>query len=538
MSTIPQANFTPVLQGYTGQGSFRYWCQTALPLVYDDSLSYYELLNKVVVYLNNAVSDVSNAETNINSLLEAFIELQEYVNDYFYSGEQIEPIIDRWLEEHPEATTTVLDGSISVNKLTKKLQLKSLIQLDDLTFNEEIALPVTTSYAEAITFFNNKYYVACKDFTATPNTHYIAIYDHNLEYISSVYTDPTYGTIHNITNDGTNLYGDFSLGYHVKFDENVENDIAVFNPDYFCTAFYDDSLYGIEVYQSAIKVSKLESDLTTVIEEFYIPTTRQELQSANIIDGIVIVCTTYGLFKFVDLQTQTMIAEIPYYGDKEIENVFSVNNEIKVCGHFYGYNGSFCVGEFNAGVDYPVIQYPPLDASVGRKNILASGMAKNIYKVTNGTAIGLPFDSGDLFVFGNTRLFINTTNNKLYLYTGSNWLEFGGGRINEVVNINIGTNQSIVCKKVGATISMQASITVTAGSVTAGETICTLPTGFRPGRNLIMPICGRTSQVWANATYYNFVLVVNNNGTVSISGNQEALNSCTYFYVCSSYVNV
>lgn len=32
---------------------FRAWCQHVLPLVYDDSLSYMELLNKVIVYINN-----------------------------------------------------------------------------------------------------------------------------------------------------------------------------------------------------------------------------------------------------------------------------------------------------------------------------------------------------------------------------------------------------------------------------------------------------------------------------------------------------
>ena len=35
-------------ESYSGQGAFRYWCQTVLPITYDDSLSYYELLNKVV----------------------------------------------------------------------------------------------------------------------------------------------------------------------------------------------------------------------------------------------------------------------------------------------------------------------------------------------------------------------------------------------------------------------------------------------------------------------------------------------------------
>ena len=33
--------------------TFNFWCQKVLPLVYDDSLSYYELLCKVVDYINN-----------------------------------------------------------------------------------------------------------------------------------------------------------------------------------------------------------------------------------------------------------------------------------------------------------------------------------------------------------------------------------------------------------------------------------------------------------------------------------------------------
>jgi hypothetical protein len=63
---MPNADFTPSFNpsdidtnyGSTGGDitvptfhelkPFRFWCQKALPLVYDDSLSYYELLCKVV----------------------------------------------------------------------------------------------------------------------------------------------------------------------------------------------------------------------------------------------------------------------------------------------------------------------------------------------------------------------------------------------------------------------------------------------------------------------------------------------------------
>lgn len=83
MPKNPHADFAPALEGYSGQGKFRFWCQMALPLTYDDSLSYYELLCKVVNYLNNTIEDVADVETNVSRLSDAYTQLQNYVNDYF-----------------------------------------------------------------------------------------------------------------------------------------------------------------------------------------------------------------------------------------------------------------------------------------------------------------------------------------------------------------------------------------------------------------------------------------------------------------------
>lgn len=44
----------------------KFWCQKVLPLVYDESLSYYELLCKVVAYLNALVVDVKEISDIIN----------------------------------------------------------------------------------------------------------------------------------------------------------------------------------------------------------------------------------------------------------------------------------------------------------------------------------------------------------------------------------------------------------------------------------------------------------------------------------------
>lgn len=85
--------------------NFRFWCQKVLPLVYDDSLSYYELLCKMVTYINNTINavnenteDVTNMrteltefKTSIDTEVDEFKtyvngrvnELESYMNNYF-----------------------------------------------------------------------------------------------------------------------------------------------------------------------------------------------------------------------------------------------------------------------------------------------------------------------------------------------------------------------------------------------------------------------------------------------------------------------
>ena len=96
------ANFSPTIGGYSGQGAFRYWCQNVLPLTFDDSISYMELLAKVVTYLNNTISDVATAEENIDKLNTAFNQLQDYVNTYFDELDleaTIDTVLDNWVSD-------------------------------------------------------------------------------------------------------------------------------------------------------------------------------------------------------------------------------------------------------------------------------------------------------------------------------------------------------------------------------------------------------------------------------------------------------
>lgn len=62
---------------------FRFYCQKVLPLVYDDSLSYYELLCKVVDKLNGVIEQSDRLSNSVADLYKALDELKNYVNHYF-----------------------------------------------------------------------------------------------------------------------------------------------------------------------------------------------------------------------------------------------------------------------------------------------------------------------------------------------------------------------------------------------------------------------------------------------------------------------
>jgi len=123
------------IEGYKDLTPFRFWCQKVLPTVYDESLSYYELLCKVVEYLNETMDDVT-------ILHDEFVELKTFVDSYFENLDVQEEInnkldemaangsldtliqkfiphaVSDWLEEyfHPSEPSAVsLDTSLMIS---------------------------------------------------------------------------------------------------------------------------------------------------------------------------------------------------------------------------------------------------------------------------------------------------------------------------------------------------------------------------------------------------------------------------------------
>ena len=77
---------------------FRFWCQKVLPLVYEDSLSYYEILCKVVHYINDLIDSDKEIIADIDALRRDMDEVQNWIENFDDNARQImEEIIERYI---------------------------------------------------------------------------------------------------------------------------------------------------------------------------------------------------------------------------------------------------------------------------------------------------------------------------------------------------------------------------------------------------------------------------------------------------------
>lgn len=96
---------------------FRFWCQKVLPLVYDDSLSYYELLCKVVCKLNELAENQNNLSDEIKQVAQ---DLDDFKNQV---PGMIEAKVQEWLDNYITTHGLVnsvngMKGNVVLKKLT------------------------------------------------------------------------------------------------------------------------------------------------------------------------------------------------------------------------------------------------------------------------------------------------------------------------------------------------------------------------------------------------------------------------------------
>lgn len=93
-------------------GPFKFYVQRTMPLVFDDSLSYYEVLCKLTEQINKIIKSVNNNAEVSEELQDLFVELKKYVDDYF-SDLGIQTEINNKLDQMAEDGT--LDQIININ---------------------------------------------------------------------------------------------------------------------------------------------------------------------------------------------------------------------------------------------------------------------------------------------------------------------------------------------------------------------------------------------------------------------------------------
>lgn len=67
---------------YKNLTEFRFWCFKVLPLVYDDELSYYEVICKCVDYINNLIENDKAISSDVEQLKQEMKQVQEWIDNY------------------------------------------------------------------------------------------------------------------------------------------------------------------------------------------------------------------------------------------------------------------------------------------------------------------------------------------------------------------------------------------------------------------------------------------------------------------------
>lgn len=123
---------------------FRFWCQKVLPLVYEDSLSYYEILCKVVHYINDLIDSDKEIISDIEGLQKDMEVVKEWIDNFDDNAREImEEIIKNYI------VTMVFFG------ITEDGYFVAYIpdSWDDITFRTtelDIFLPIEPDYGHLV----------------------------------------------------------------------------------------------------------------------------------------------------------------------------------------------------------------------------------------------------------------------------------------------------------------------------------------------------------------------------------------------------
>ena len=137
--------------------SLRFWCQKVLPLVYDDSLSYYELLCKVTNKINELIENNNELPDYIKN--EIFLQLQDKNLEQIVSYLLTDLMIN--VKFPPEGIEPAKGDGITDDTLT----FQSCINYANENGGKTIFIPNGTYYVSSITLLNNVSLLGASNFS-------------------------------------------------------------------------------------------------------------------------------------------------------------------------------------------------------------------------------------------------------------------------------------------------------------------------------------------------------------------------------------
>lgn len=128
----------------------QFWCQKVIPLVYDDSLSYYELLCKVVNYINDMI-DNQNA---MNQLLTQYgQDINQLKIDVSFLESELEKVKNgQYMSIYIDALSKWIDANLQ--ELIGKIVKYVFFELDD-TGHFIAYIPTAWQFLEFDTIMDN-----------------------------------------------------------------------------------------------------------------------------------------------------------------------------------------------------------------------------------------------------------------------------------------------------------------------------------------------------------------------------------------------
>lgn len=195
---------------------FKFWCQKVLPAIYDDSLSYYELLCKVVAYLNDMAIQT---EKQFNKLETEFNELKSFVDNYF-DNLDVQDEINKKLDDMAENGTLEKIYFKFVNYVTPEMYGAIGDGVNDDTRSFERAL----SNNKILVLNSKSTYLLSKTIQLDNNT---IIYGNNATIrTSDTFTPVLYNSLFVNKNTDMLKYNDNIKIYNINIIETINSSLT------------------------------------------------------------------------------------------------------------------------------------------------------------------------------------------------------------------------------------------------------------------------------------------------------------------------